>query len=279
MRSTVQQRDDADTALTRARREFKYLIPHSRLADLSNSIARQLPVHAVSAWGDSSPPLSDQAITTVYFDTSEHDLFRAADGTDRNVKLRVRAYDAVHPQMHAIADREGPGYDDLVWIELKRRDGEHTSKRRAAVPKSDLVAFLEHGTRSAEMDVIAREVAGTDDVFAELHAFTRDFGKALQPACVVHYVRCAWQALDGSVRVTVDRDVTFYPPTSDPWRRQDLTERSSLGRPAGAESSCVIEVKTRGEFPAWLTTALQACDANRVDYSKFVSAMHAMHDR
>jgi hypothetical protein len=162
---------------------------------------------------------------------------------------------------------------------LKQRSGDNTSKRRAAIPKTDVVAFLEQGARSAEMGVIVREVDGTNDVLDELRSFTRDFGKPLKPACVVNYVRCAWQALDGTVRVTIDRDVAFYPPTANQWKRQDLTERSSLGPAAGVESSCVIEVKTRGEFPAWLMEALQQCGATRVDYSKFVSAMRALHGR
>jgi hypothetical protein len=141
------------------------------------------------------------------------------------------------------------------------------------------VAFVAQGTRSAPMEMIAHEVEGTDQVLDELSAFTTELGKPLQPACIVNYVRCAWQALDGSVRVTIDRDVTFYPPPLDPWSRKDLTEPSSLGTAVGVEQSCVIEVKLRSELPAWLTEALQTCEATRVDYSKFVSAMLALHGR
>lgn len=269
--------DEASAALTRARRELKYLVPKARLAELTRDVAKHLPAHLLRAWGDSSPPLSDQAVTTVYFDTAEHDLFRAASGTERNIKLRVREYDAIHPEMRALAAREGGGYDEIVWLELKRRDGDETSKRRVAIPKPDVQTFLESGVRSAAMDVIAREMPNTDEVLQELHAFVRDFGKPLRPACVVNYVRCAWQALDGSVRVTIDRDVAFFPASRDQWRRQDLTERVSLGPPVAVESACVIEVKTHGEPPTWLNAALSACEASRVDYSKFVTAMTALH--
>jgi hypothetical protein len=277
MTSIAPSRDEASAALTRARREIKYLIPKARLADLTREVASHLPSHMLQAWGDSSPPLSDQAVTTVYFDTADHALFRAADGTDHNIKLRVREYDAVHPEMRALHDREGGGYDEIVWLELKLRNGDQTSKRRVALPKPDVQAFLERGVRSPAMAVIAFEMPGSDEVLDELRAFVRDFGQPLKPACVVNYVRCAWQALDGSVRVTIDRDVAFFPPSRDQWRRQDLTERVSLGPPVGVESACVIEVKSHGEPPGWLAGALHMCEARRVDYSKFVAAMRALH--
>lgn len=277
MSEAAHSMDEASAALTRARRELKYLVPKTRLADLTREVATHLPAHMLRAWGDSSPPLSDQAVTTVYFDTADRALFRAADGTDHNIKLRVREYDAVHPEMRALQDREGGGYDEIVWLELKLRNGDQTSKRRVALPKPDVTSFLEDGVRSSAMDVIAREMPGSDEVLDELRAFVRDFGKPLRPACVVNYVRCAWQALDGSVRVTIDRDVAFFPASRDQWRRQDLTERVSLGPPVGVESACVIEVKTHGEAPAWLNGALKMCDAQRVDYSKFVAAMRALH--
>lgn len=279
MSAPAQHVDEASAALTRARREIKYLIPKAQLATFSSAVTKNLPMHAMRAWNDSAPPVSQQAITTIYFDTAERDLFRAADANDRNIKLRAREYDALHPEMRALAEREGPAFDDIVWLELKRRDGDRTSKRRVALPKADVVSFVEQGVRSAQMNVIAHSIAGTEEVLDEVDAFTRDFGKVLRPACVVNYVRSAWQAVDGSVRVTIDRDVAFFPPTADQWRRQDLTERASLGPPVGVEPSSVIEVKTHGEFPAWLVTALQNCEAERVDYSKFVAAMVALHGR
>lgn len=265
--------NDGSAALTRGRRELKYLIPASRLAMLSTEVARRVPPHVLGNEHDSSPPLNDQAVTTVYFDTPELDLFHAAHGSDRNTKLRVREYDAVHPEMRALAEREGRSFDALVWLELKVRNGDHTAKRRAAMPKADLEAFLKRGVRSASMEAIARGVPGTTEALRELHAFAHDFGKPLRPTCVVNYVRCAWQAVDGSLRVTVDRDVAFFPASDDQWRPQDLTERRSLGPPAAVEPCCVIEVKTHGELPQWLADVLDQCDAKRVDYSKFVAAM------
>jgi SPX domain protein involved in polyphosphate accumulation len=253
--------DEASAALTRARRELKYLIPKTRLSDLTRTVSQHLPLHLLGNATDSTPPLSDQAVTTVYFDTEERDLFRAADGTEHNIKH----------------EREGGGYDEIVWLELKLRNGDQTSKRRVALPKPDVQSFLETGSRSPAMGVIARAVPGTDEILDELFSFVRDFGKALRPACIVNYVRCAWQATDGSVRVTIDRDVAFFPASLNQWRRQDLTERKSLGPPAGTEPSCVIEIKTHGEPPAWLDAALASCEARRVDYSKFVSAMRALY--
>lgn len=279
MGDAVHQLDEASAAMTRARREVKFLVPKSRFAEFSSVVAKHLPMHVVRTWGDSAPPLSDQSVTTVYFDTPERELFRAADGTEHNIKLRVREYDAIHPELRAIAEREGAGFDEIVWIELKQREGDRTSKRRAAVPKPDLVAFLEQGVRSPAMDVIARTVPETEDVLDALQRFVRDLGKPLHPACVVNYVRSAWQALDGSVRVTIDRDVAFHAPTADQWRRQDLTDRASLGPPVGGETACIVEVKLRGELPGWLESALRRCDATRVDYSKFVAATVALYGR
>lgn len=277
MTSVVPQPEDHSAALTAGRREIKYLLPKAQLAEFSAAVAKHLPVHMIRAWGDSSPPIAAHAVTTVYFDTDEHDLFQAAYGTDRNIKLRVREYDSAHPDMVALGEREGGGFDEIVWLELKVRDRDHTGKRRVAIPKPDVVAFLAEGKRSAQMDVLAREVAGTAEVLDELLGFVASFGKTLTPAVVVNYVRCAWQSEDGKVRVTIDRDVAFFPPSHDQWRRQDLTERVSLGPPAGVESSCVIEVKSHGPTPLWLESALAACEARRVDYSKFVAAMVALY--
>ena len=52
--------------------------------------------------------------------------------------------------------------------------------------------------------------------------------------------------------------------------------RSVLGTAAGTEPNGVLEIKRRGEMPAWLGDVLAGVGATPVPFSKFVSAYRAV---
>jgi hypothetical protein len=102
-------------------------------------------------------------------------------------------------------------------------------------------------------------------------------GDRLIPSCLVNYQRVAWQNPSAVLRVTLDFDVAFYRPPADLWTRRSALLRSTLGPTQGIEPWLIVEVKSRGDVPAWLADTLRACKANESSFSKFVRAGRAVH--
>jgi hypothetical protein len=128
------------------------------------------------------------------------------------------------------------------WFELKRRVGNVVDKWRRSVTRDELEQVLD-GSRRGE-------------------ALARFVGREpLLPVAVVNYRRMAfeWSAL----RVTIDRQVSFYAP-----------DGFGPGRSLGTLRCSVVEVKRDGVLPAWLADALKGRQAK--GFSKSRRALAAL---
>jgi hypothetical protein len=81
----------------------------------------------------------------------------------------------------------------------------------------------------------------------------------------------------GELRVTLDVELAFYLPPDDLWTRKSALVRGTFGSACASEGSCLVEVKTRAEMPAWLARALERADARTESFSKFLRAGEALH--
>jgi hypothetical protein len=269
---------DGDAALSADREETKYVIADDRRAELIALLERHLPSHRYRGEGNNPLPYPTHYVTTIYFDTPSLSHYRAACATPQNnVKLRAKEYYDLHPSLAELAtdSDEVVHQASWVWLELKRKAFDHTSKHRARIHRARIPNWVaEAGTAGIE------HLQGLELADAEaIRAYCRSVPEPLVASCVVNYRRSSWQAPDGLLRVTLDRDLSFYAAPPDLWLRQRALMRTTLGLSRKKEDRALLEIKRRSPaMPAWLERALETVNAQPIAYSKFVRAMRAVHD-
>jgi SPX domain protein involved in polyphosphate accumulation len=268
-------------SITRQRLELKYKVNRQRIAEFSRRIAGHVTEHRFQGEGANRLPRARHYITTVYFDTSSRDLYRAVREDDDNLKIRAREYYDVHPDLLELAtsaheiNRHGP----VCWVEVKGKQAGRTYKRRIGIPKSDLAAFFEQGVVSQGMRDLKRPKRAEQDeaVIDELLALRERYREPLRPSCLVNYRRTAFQDPTDALRITIDQSLACYRVPADPWQQPHSLHRDQLGLPAYEENACVVELKSKEPAPDWLAALLSDSGAQLVTFSKFLTASEAVH--
>jgi hypothetical protein len=261
-----------DRAITADRSETKYLIAADRSASLVRTLRDELHAHRFTGDGANLLPDAQHFSTTIYFDTRSHALLRAAaENMEENIKLRAREYYDLHSSLAELATDPDQivRYQPWLWFELKRRDQDRTLKHRLRLPKAKLPTFLR-----------ALDSAGapSDDADAEIICdFCRTLGEPLEASVLVNYRRQAFEDSSGTLRVTVDQDLSYYAPPSDLWTRRRALVRGTFGPARGVDRLCLVEVKQRAGMPAWLERALADAGGRRAPFSKFLRAGQVVH--
>jgi hypothetical protein len=268
-------------AITRNRRELKYRLSGTLAASFVRRMSARVSMHRYRGAGENPLPRAWHYATTVYFDTEDGDLYRAAMTDPVHVKARVREYYDVHPDLTELATdaRDLVQYQPVLFVEVKVRDGERSRKQRVAVPKHEVDSFFKHFEVSATLRSVQPQGSTTlDQIVTEFARLRAELGKPLRASCVVNYRRLSWEDRNTALRVTLDRDLCVFAPPAGLWARREALTREALGTPVHEESDCVLEIKSRGELPEWLFALLEAHRVQSVDYSKFVMASRAVHD-
>lgn len=182
-------------------------------------------------------------IRNLYFDTPDFRLIRHS--LDRPVykeKLRVRSYCRA-------------GMDDPVFVELKKKYQSVVYKRRVSLPQAQALDWLCRGESAPEETQITREIG-----------YFRDFYRDLQPKVFLSYEREAYYALDGTdFRITLDENILS--------REKAVTLASDIwGTPILDGELTLLEVKTSGGLPLWLTNFLTWEGIYKTSFSKCGSA-------
>lgn len=261
-------RAHADLQITAERHERKFTIAPDRVQAFAAAMDARLERHRFVGEGANRLPGAHHFITTIYLDTEDRDVYRAAAGAKRNLKLRAREYYDLQPSLTPVVTDLGDlvRYQPVLWLELKGRDGDVTSKTRVVLPKPQVRGFLAGR---------APEVGGAEAA-AVLRA-CRGFASPLGASCLVNYRRLAWESPAQDVRVTLDVGLSFFRPQADLWTRQFALVREALGPAAGGERRGVIEIKTLGGLPPAIAGVLDELDATRTVYRKFERASRAVH--
>jgi hypothetical protein len=79
------------------------------------------------------------------------------------------------------------------------------------------------------------------------------------------------------LRITLDREVSFYPPPADLWERSVALTRTTLGGPRCTLDGCILEVKARQALPEWLLALVSSTAPTPTHVSKFVLASKALY--
>ena len=275
--SPVSDRSAQDAAITAERVETKYLVKKSELPALTRAIAAKLQSHRFTGEAANRLPDAQHFVTTIYFDTPNLTYFKAAKSNQQsNLKIRAKEYYDLHPSLAELATdpEQILRYQPWLWFELKRREGQSTSKRRFRFPKAAAATLFDEQRAPRDLPESGSERADAEALIAHVHAQA----EPIAPSAIVNYRRLSFQNQDSTLRVTIDVGLAFFPVPADLFRRARPLSKSELGKPAGAEPCAVVEVKHRSQVPSWLEQALlQSAGGGAVSFSKFTAASEAVH--
>ena len=181
-------------------------------------------------------------IRNVYFDTPDSRLIRRSlEKPLYKEKLRVRSY--------TTATEDTP-----VFVELKKKYKGVVHKRRLVLPEAEAMAVL-CDRSTALQSQIGQEIA-----------YFLDYYGTLRPSMFLSYDRVAYFGRDDPhLRLTFDTNIC--------WRRDRLrlTEPPD-GCPLVSEDTVLMEVKTAGALPVWLTAILSQEKIYKSSFSKYGTA-------
>ena len=183
------------------------------------------------------------AIRNIYFDTENFRLIRRSlEKPAYKEKLRIRSYRAVGPC-------------DDVFVELKKKYRSVVYKRRLVLPQDTAVSCFRTGTSLPVHSQIASEI----DYF-------RSYYRPLFPTVFLSYEREAYAPLeDGDFRVTFDENILY--------RTHHFSLSSELrGTPLLSPGQTLMELKTSGGIPLWMSHALTVGRIYQTSFSKYGSA-------
>lgn len=182
-------------------------------------------------------------IRNVYYDTDNYYLIRnSIEKPIYKEKLRIRSYHQVQPE-------------EPVFIELKKKYQSVVYKRRLALPELQVMDSLQENAPLPIQSQIATEI----DTF-------RNFYKGLKASVFLSYEREAYYDLDGSdFRITFDENILA--------RTEDMTLTSDIGgTPLLPENFSLMEIKTSGGMPLWLSHFLNENKIYKTSFSKYGTA-------
>lgn len=213
---------------TMMRFEYKYVLTKEQLSFLKNAIKGHLKI---DNYGRTS-------IASLYYDTPDFRLIRTSiDKPAFKEKVRVRCY--------GLASETNP-----VFLEIKRKYQKVVYKRRIVTSEEVAEKFFKREIDSIDNSQISKEIS-----------YFRDYYKKLIPVCVIIYDREAYYDDSNRIRLTIDENPRY--------RITDLNLHTSFnGIPILPFDGAVMEIKSQGSMPLWLTSILDTGKMFKTPFSK-----------
>ena len=186
-------------------------------------------------------------IRNIYFDTENFRLIRRSlEKPVYKEKLRIRSYKPVQ-------------ITDPVFVEIKKKYKSVVYKRRLLLPEKTVMESFRTGEPLPVCSQIGDEIQ-----------YFREYYKNLQPSVFLSYEREAFYSLDGSdFRVTFDENILY--------RRNDISLGSEIyGHPLLGKQQTLVEIKTSGGIPLWMSETLTKHHLYKTSFSKYGSAYQRM---
>ncbi len=221
------------------RYEIKYLLTAEQKEQLLRAMQGQMQL---DQFGRST-------IRNLYYDTDTFRLIRRSlEKPAYKEKLRIRSYQQVKP-------------GDPVFVELKKKFQSVVYKRRLVLPEQQAMDSFRTGNALPVQSQIANEIE-----------YFRAYYRTLHPTVFLSYEREAFYALDGSdFRITFDENILY--------RCSDFSLGSPVyGTPLLSHGQTLMEIKTSGGMPLWMTHALTENGIFHTSFSKYGAAYQNMMD-
>lgn len=223
--------------MTFERYELKYML----------SLAQKEKIQKVIAPHMSLDDYGYTTIRNIYYDTQNYRLIRhSIEKPVYKEKLRLRSYSRVEE-------------NDPVFVELKKKFDSVVYKRRLVMPQQKAMDWIARKSNDEPDSQIAREINYFIDYYETLH-----------PTVFLSYEREAYYAQDGSdFRVTFDNNILC--------RRDNLSLTADVrGVPLLPEGMVLMELKTSGGIPLWMTRALTQEQIYKTSFSKYGAAYETL---
>ena len=214
------------------RYEIKYVLTRQQKKEIMKLLERYM---VPDAFGEST-------IRNLYYDTDTYRLARRSiENPVYKEKLRVRSYKKVTGE-------------DTVFVELKKKYCSVVYKRRLTLPETETMNWLAGGKCPVD-----GQIANEINYFLEYY-------KTLHPVSFISYDRQAFfSAEDDSFRISFDENIRSRQDTlsltTDPGGNRLLDEGLVL-----------MEIKTAGAIPLWLTDFLTDNQLYKTSFSKYGKA-------
>ncbi len=215
------------------RYELKYMLT---LEQKNRILQGMAPYMSIDKYGRDT-------IRNIYFDTDNYRLIRhSIERPAYKEKLRIRSYRLAQP-------------DTKVYVELKKKYQSVVYKRRISIEEKHAMDWLCNKTSQIPDCQIAREIE-----------YFRTYYETLHPAVFLSYEREAFYSLDGSdFRVTFDDHVLC--------RQDNLSLEADVGGISILdENKVLMEIKTSGGIPLWMTHLLAQEKIYKTSFSKYGTA-------
>ncbi len=219
------------------RYEMKYMITTGQKEALLSAMSRYMKLDKYGR----------TVIRNIYYDTDNFRLIRRSiEKPVYKEKLRIRSYDIASP-------------DSNVFVELKKKYKSVVYKRRLVLPEKTVTSSFENGLPLPCDSQIGDEIQ-----------YFREYYGELKPQVYLSYEREAYYSLDGSdFRITFDDNILYR------------TDDVSLCLPAGGtpildRNTVLMEVKTSGAIPLWLTHIMTEQHIYKTSFSKYGTAYNDM---
>lgn len=223
--------------MTFERYELKYLLTRQQKEQLLQAME---PYMKLDEYGRTT-------IRNIYYDTNSYRLIRhSMEKPAYKEKLRVRSYQPAHS-------------DDPVFVEIKKKYKSVVYKRRLVVLENQAMTSFQEGLPLPVTSQIANEIE-----------YFRAYYGTLKPAVFLSYEREAYYALDGGdFRVTFDENILY--------RDEDISLGSEIyGEPLLGKDQTLMEIKTSGGIPLWMSHTLAQMHLYKTSFSKYGSAYQRM---
>ena len=224
--------------MTFKRYELKYILTRRQVKLLKDAMNAHMQL---DRFGHST-------IRNIYLDTDNYRLIRRSiEKPLYKEKLRLRAYGKA-------------GTNDPVLVELKKKFESVVYKRRLTLPHRAAMDALENGLPLPADSQIAREIA----------AFRDFYGPTLKPAMFLSYEREAYYPIDGTdFRLTLDENIL--------WRTDHIDLGASCwGTSILGPDEVLMELKTPGGIPLWMTRFFTENNIRKISFSKYGTAYKQM---
>lgn len=186
-------------------------------------------------------------IRNIYFDTDTFRLIRRSlEKPVYKEKLRIRSYKPVQMK-------------DPVFVEIKKKYKSVVYKRRLQLSEQEVMESFRTGEPLPVQSQIGDEIQ-----------YFRDYYENLYPSVFLSYEREAYYDFAGSdFRVTFDENICY--------RRTDFSLGSKIyGSPLLEEDQTLMEIKTSGGIPLWMSETLTKHHLYKTSFSKYGSAYQRM---
>lgn len=221
--------------------EKKYLLNGEQYDRLLNEIGTYMDYDVYNAEG------KVYKICNIYYDTENDELIRRSiEKPVYKEKLRVRSYGR-------------PRFDDMVFVEIKKKYNGIVNKRRTAMRLVDAYAYL-NGILLEE-NIIERNTDVNRQVLHEIDYFKKIY--KLFPKLYLSYDRIAYVGKeDKNFRVTFDTNITT--------RRYDVRlEEGSYGEQLLPSNVYLMEIKVNGAVPMWFAEIISKLNIYPTQFSKY----------